>query len=218
VSSLPREKIRILIADDHELARKGIASILNTAHPDWEVCAEAASAEAAIQAGVDHRPDAAIVDLSLPDRNGLELARALLENDRNIAIVVLTMHAGAPISAQLRRLGVKAYLVKSDAPKLLVATLERALAGEDSFFSSEAALRPPTDVKAPEYIPAQFALTPRELDVLRLLVQDKSNRQVAAELQMSVRTAETHHASILAKLNVETLAELMKIALRDKVI
>lgn len=211
-------KVRILIADDHELARKGIVSILTASHPEWEVVAEAASAESAIANGLSLHPDVAILDLSLPDRNGLDVATALIESDPNISIVVLTMHAAAPISAQLKRLGIKAYLTKSDAPKQLVSTLEEVLRHGQAFISSEAALRPATEVKAPEYIPVQFVLTPRELDVFRLLVQDKSNKEVAAELEMSVRTAETHHASILAKLNVETIAELMKIALRDKVV
>lgn len=209
--------VRILVADDHELVRCGIVTLLQSARPNWLVVAEAATAEEAIRKGTATQPDVAVLDLSLPDSSGLEVAERLLAAVPGIRIVVLTMHAASPIASQLRRLGVSAYLVKSDAPKALVNAIEGSLAGE-AFVASEAARRPASEVSAPDFVPAQFLLTPREIDVLRLLAQDKSNKQVAAALDMSVRTAETHHANILAKLNVETLADVVRIAIRDKLI
>lgn len=210
-------RVRILVADDHELVRRGLVSILTAAHADWEVVAEAGTGASAKELGASLRPDVAILDLSLPDTNGLDVAEHLLQHVPGIRILVLTMHAAAPIVQQLKKAGVKAYLVKSEAPTMLVSSVERMLAGEP-FFASDKAHRAPGEVAAPDYVPAQFLLTPRELAVLRLLASDMSNKQVAAELDMSVRTAETHHANILAKLGAETLADLVRIAIRDKVV
>jgi DNA-binding NarL/FixJ family response regulator len=209
--------VKILVADDHELVRRGLVSILTAAHPDWEVVAEAGTAAMAKELGAATQPDVAILDLSLPDGSGLQVAEFLIQRVPGIRILVLTMHAAAPIVQQLRKAGVKAYVVKSDAPTMLVSSVERMIAGEP-FFASDKAHRAAGEVEAPDYVPAQFLLTPRELEVIRLLASDLSNKQVAAELDMSVRTAETHHANILAKLGAETLADLVKIAIRDKLL
>jgi DNA-binding NarL/FixJ family response regulator len=210
-------RVKILVADDHELVRRGLVSILSATHPDWEIVAEAGTGASAKDLGANLQPDVAILDLSLPDGSGLQVAEHLIQRVPGIRILVLTMHAAAPIVQQLRRAGVKAYLVKSEAPTMLVSSVERMLAGEP-FFASAQAHRAAGEVEAPDYVPAQFLLTPRELAVLRLLASDMSNKQVAAELDMSVRTAETHHANILAKLGAETLADLVRIAMRDKLI
>ncbi len=210
-------EVRILVADDHELVRRGLVGILSSAHPEWQVVGEAATGAEALELCVQLRPDVAILDLSLPDSSGLTVAETLLKANPALLVMILTMHAASPIVQQLRKLGVKAYLVKSAASTLLVSSVERMLGGEP-FFASPDAHRPTVEIEAPEYVPVQFLLTPRELSVLRLLASDLSNKQVAADLDMSVRTAETHHANILAKLGVDTLAELVKLAIRDKVV
>lgn len=208
------DRIRILIADDHELVRRGLISILGSMHPEWEVVADVATGSQAIERGLELRPDVAILDLTMPDLGGLEAAERLIAGVPGIRIVILTMHAAAPILRQLRKAGVNAYLAKNEAPKMLVQAVERVMAGEP-FFASASASRP--KVEAPEYIPVQFLLTPRELDVLRLLARGKTNKELAANLDMSVRTAESHHANIMAKLGVESLADLVRLALRDGV-
>jgi DNA-binding NarL/FixJ family response regulator len=208
------ETVEILIADDHELVRRGLISILARSHPEWTVVAEVSTGTAAIDLGTALRPDVAILDLSMPDLSGLQVAEQLLEGVPGIRIVILTIHASAPILRQLKKVGVSAYLAKNEAPKSLVLAVERVLAGEP-FFASTSASRPTVD--APEYIPVQFLLTPRELDVLRLLARGRTNKELAADLDMSVRTAETHHANIMAKLNVESLADLVHLAIRDGV-
>ena len=204
--------VRILVADDHELVRKGLVSILAQNHPEWEVVGEAANGAVAIELAAALRPDLAILDLSMPNPGGLEVARRLRESIPEIRILILTMHAAAPIQNQLRKAGVNAYLAKNEAPKMLVEAIERVLAGEPFFASASTSRR---TVEESEYVPAQFLLTAREIDVLRLLAVGKSNKELAGELGMSVRTAESHHASILAKLNVESLGDLVRIAVRD---
>jgi two-component system nitrate/nitrite response regulator NarL len=206
--------VEILVADDHELVRRGLISILTQSHPEWKIVAEAPTGAAAIELGTALCPDVAILDLSLPDFSGLQVAERLFEKVPGIRIVILSVHASAPILRQLRKAGVSAYLAKNEAPKMLVTSVERVLAGEP-FFASTSASRPKVD--APEYIPVQFVLTPRELDVLRLLARGKTNKELAAELDLSVRTVESHHANIMAKLHVESLAELVHLAIRDGV-
>jgi DNA-binding NarL/FixJ family response regulator len=205
---------RILIADDHELVRRGLISIIGESHPEWEIVAETATCAATIERAITLQPDLAILDLSMPDGSGLDVAEHLLEAVPNLRILILTMHAAAPILRQLRKAGVRAYLAKNEAPKMLVQALERILAGEP-FFASVSASRPV--LEAPEYVPVQFLLTRREIEVLRLLARGRSNKELAGDLDMSVRTAESHHANILAKLNVESLGDLVRLAIRDNV-
>jgi DNA-binding NarL/FixJ family response regulator len=206
--------VEILIADDHELIRRGLISILANSHPEWRVVADVPTGTAAIERGAALRPGVAILDLSMPDIGGLQVAERLLELVPGIRIIILSMYAAAPIRRRLRKAGVSAYLAKNEAPKLLVHAVERVLAGEP-FFASSGATR--QTVEAPEYIPVQFLLTPRELDVLHLLARGKSNKELAAELGMSVRTAESHHANIMAKLKIQSLGDLVRIAFRDGV-
>jgi len=209
-----RSAVRILIADDHELVRKGLVRVLLTSHPDWQIVGEAADATTAIELGLRETPEVAILDLSMPDGNGLSVAEKLLAEVPGIRILILTMHAAAPILRQLRKAGVHAFLAKNEAPANLVHAVERILAGE-RFFASASASR--EHLELPEYVPVQFILTPREIDVLRLLANGRSNKELAADLDMSVRTAESHHANIMAKLEVNSLADLVRLAIRDKV-
>ena len=206
--------VDILIADRHELVRQGLISILNSGHPEWNVVADVASGDAAIERGIFLRPHVAIVDLSLPDITGLQVAERLAESVPGIHILILTMRAAANILWQLKKTGVSAYLVRNEAPTQLVPAVDRILAGEPLFQSTSASL--PATISA-EQIPVQFLLTPRELDVLRLLARGRTNKELAGELNISVRTVETHRAHVLAKLNVESLGELVRFAVRDGV-
>jgi len=215
---MPNVTARILLADDHELVRRGLISILTAGHPEWEIVAEAATGAEAVERGKALHPDVAVLDLTMPDHmTGFEAAEQLIANVPGIKVLILTMHSSAPILRRLQKSGVKAYLAKSEAPRMLVTAVERILAGEP-FFASTTAYRPAVDLSASEFVPAQFLLTPRELDVMRLLVQDRGNKQVAGDLGLSVRTVEQHHASILLKLGVDSIGDLVKIAMRDHLI
>jgi DNA-binding NarL/FixJ family response regulator len=209
--------VQILIADDHEIVRKGLVSILARSHPEWEIVAEAANGTEAIERGQSLRPQVAILDLSMPGPGGVKVAQRLIELVPGIRILILTMHASAPILQHLKKIGVNAYLAKNEAPRMLVTAVERVLAGEP-FFASTSASRLAGQIEPPEYVPVQFLLTPKELEVLRLLALGKGNKEVAHDLKMSVRTAESHHANILAKLAVDSIGEIVRIAIRDGVI
>ena len=151
--------VELLIADDHELVRRGLISILANSHPEWRIVADVPTGTAAIELGAALRPGVAILDLSMPDIGGLQVAERLLELVPGIRIIILSMYAAAPDSAPSAQSGVSAYLAKNEAPKTLVHAVERVLAGEPFFASSSAARQ---TVEAPEYIPVQFLLTPRE--------------------------------------------------------
>ncbi len=179
--------------------------------------AEAANGIEAIEMGRSLRPHVAILDLSMPGPSGLKVAEQLKELVPGIFILVLTMHSAAPILQQLKKIGVNAYLAKNEAPRMLVTAVERVLAGEP-FFASASASRLAGQIELPEYIPVHFLLTPREVEVMRLLALGKSNKEVATELNMSVRTAESHHANILTKLAIDSIGEIVRIAIRDGVI
>ncbi len=211
------ETIRILIADDHELVREGLKSILTAGHPDWEIVAEASNGSDALELGLQLRPTVAILDLSMPGLNGMQVTEQLTGKLPGIRVLVLTMHAGEPVMRQLKRAGAAAYLLKSEAPSKLLRSVERMLAGE-SFFASDDAYRPANAVESPEFIPVQYLLTPRELEVMKSLASGRSNKELAGDLNVSVRTAESHRASIMEKLGVESLGEMVRVAVRDGIV
>jgi two-component system uhpT operon response regulator UhpA len=181
------------------------------------VVGEAANGKDAIDLGEALRPDLAILDISMPEPNGLVVANHLRQVVPGLKILILTMHSGEPLLRQMKKSGVSAYLVKNEAPRMLVNAIERILEGEP-FFASDGTSRSLDQLEASEYVPAGFVLTPRELEVMRLLATGRSNKELAAELGMSVRTAESHHANVLAKLNVNSIGELVRVAVRDGVI
>jgi len=203
---------RILVADDHEFVRRGLISILLARHPDWQIVAEASNGTDAIQLAESTKPDIAILDLSMPGRNGLEVTEHLRASAPAVRTLILTMHTGEQIVRNLRKAGAAAYMVKTEASSKLVDAVERLIAGH-TFFSSQAAAGesggPP---------PAQYVLTPRETEILRLIASGKSNKEIAAILEVSVRTVESHRASILIKLGADSVGELIHIALRDGLI
>jgi DNA-binding NarL/FixJ family response regulator len=182
------------------------------------VVAEASSGKEAIECGKLLRPNVAIVDLSMPDIDGLKVAGQLLKAVPGIHILILTMHAATPILRQLKKTGVDAYLIKNEAPRMLVAAVERILAGEPFFASTGVSRLVVDQIKLSESVPAPFLLTPREIEVMRLLALGQSNKELAGTLGMSVRTAESHHANILAKLDVDSTGEIVRIAVRDGLI
>lgn len=210
-------EVRILLADDHELVRKGLVSILTASHPDWTIVGEASNGPDAVELAEKLRPDIAILDLSMPGLNGVQVTERLMSRMLGIRVLILTMHAAEPVLKQVRRAGASAYMLKNEAPNHLVEAVEKMIAGEP-FFASDDAYRPAIAVEGPDFIPAPYLLTQRETDVLRLLARGKSNKELAGELNMSVRTAESHRASIMQKLGAESLGDLVRIAVRDGVV
>jgi DNA-binding NarL/FixJ family response regulator len=213
----PRRTIRILVADDHEFVREGLISILEESHPEWRVVAAAADGRQAIDLSEALQPDVAVIDLSMPEVDGLKVTEHLCSSIEGIRVLVLSVHAAHPVLRQLRRAGAHAFLAKNETPRQLVTALERVLAGEP-FFASESASRAVSELAAAEHVPIQYLLTPREIEVLRCLARGLSNKEIASALDLSVRTAESHRADIMERLSTASLGELVKLAVRDGVI
>ena len=210
--------VRILIADDHELIRRGIAAQL-ARNPAWTVVAEAATGGEAVEQALRLKPDLIVLDLTMPGLNGLSAARRILAADPAARILILTMHESQQLVREVLAAGARGYVLKSDAGRTLVAALE-ALLEDRPFFTSKVArfvldgyLRAPAAEAA-----GLAALSARELEVAQLLAEGKSNKDIAKALGISVKTAETHRGNIMRKTGSGSLADLVRYAVRNGII
>lgn len=206
--------VRIVIADDHELVRAGLIKVLREAHPEWEIVGEAADGREAVRLSERFNPNVAILDLSMPELTGLQVTEVLRSTIPGIKILILTVHTAEPVMRQIRRAGAAGFLAKDEAPASLVRYIEKMVAG-DPFVVSVSASRKPSELSPHDRVPMQYLLTPRELEVVRLLAQGMSNKEIGPALDVSVRTVESHRADIFARLGVDSLGELVGLAVRD---
>ena len=204
---------RILIADDHEVVRSGLRSILET-HPDWEVVAEAADGKEAIVKAVETKPDVAVVDYSLPLINGIEVTRQIRRRLPSTEILIFTMHDSEALIDELLRAGARGFLLKTDAANHLLEAIER-LAAHKSFFTSEV-----SETLLKSFLlrsnRSQSILTPRERQIIQLIAEGNSNKQIAHVLNISLKTAETHRSAVMRKLNLHSSAALVRYAVRNR--
>jgi DNA-binding NarL/FixJ family response regulator len=211
--------VRILIADDHEMVRRGLRMLLET-RPDWEVCAEAADGRTAVQLTRQLVPDLVVMDLGMPELNGLEASRQIAQLT-NSQVLMLTMHETEQFIREALAAGVRGYILKTDAGRDVVAAIEAVLAGEVFFTTPMAAAIYASEFQGSKHrrnARSQSQLTPREREILQLLVEGFKNRDVARTLNISVKTAETHRARIMAKLEMESVTELVRYAIRNGLI
>jgi DNA-binding NarL/FixJ family response regulator len=216
------KNLRILIADDHDLMRRGVRSLL-VSHPGWEVCGEATTGREAVTKAEEMKPDIVVLDISMPDLNGLEAARRIRKASANTEILILSMHYSDQLIRDILEAGVRGYIVKSDSDRDLIIAVE-TLATHKPFFTPRATevilsnfqtggVRP---TELPESV--RDRLTSREREIVQLLAEGKSSKEVAASLNISVKTAETHRANIMRKLQLHTVSELVRYAVRNQII
>ncbi len=210
--------LRILIADDHEVARKGIRSVLET-HAGWEVCGEARDGREAVECASRLKPDVLLLDIGMPNLNGLDAARQILVVAPESRILILTVHDSEQVVREVLAAGARGFLLKSDAGRDLVTAVE-ALQQRRTFFTSRVAqmmldgyLRPPDVNGACDQV-----LTPREREVIQLVAEGKSTKEVAASLSLSVKTAETHRTNLMRKLDLHSVAALTLYAVRNGIV
>lgn len=214
--------LQILVADDHDLMRRGLRSVLE-AQPGWQVCAEAHTGAEAVQMAEKLKPNVAILDISMPEMNGLEAAKQIQQASAKTEILVLSMHYSDQLIRDVVDAGVRGYVVKSDSDRDLVVAV-RALSNHRPFFTPHATELMLNSVREPRQITAEGSsairerLTPREREIVQLIAQGRNSKDVAAVLGISVKTAETHRANIMRKLQVHTVSELVRYALRNKLI
>jgi DNA-binding NarL/FixJ family response regulator len=209
---------RILIADDHEIVRRGIRALLEN-HPGWEVCGEAMDGRDAIEKAAALRPDLALLDVGMPNLNGLDAARQILAAAPRTRVLILTMHESEQIVREVLEVGARGFLLKTDAARDMVSAVE-ALQRRTTFFTSSVAelvlngyLHRRDDDK-----PWRDRLTPREREVVQLLAEGKSSKEVAIVLSLSVKTAETHRTNVMRKLDLHSVADLVRYAVRNNIV
>jgi len=217
--------LRILIADDHELARRGIRALLET-HAGWEVCAEAKDGRDAVEQAAATRPNLVLLDIGMPNLNGLEAARQILATNPGVAILILTMHDSDNVVREVLRAGARGYVLKSDAGRDLIAAVE-ALQRQRTFFTTrvsqmvldaflEREKRDSQDEIPSE--PAGDVLTAREREVIQLLAEGRTSKEVAVTLNLSIKTAETHRTNLMRKLGLHSVADLTRYAVRNGIV
>jgi DNA-binding NarL/FixJ family response regulator len=216
--------LRLLVADDHDVVRKGVRTLLEE-QPGWEVAAEAADGREAVEKAKLVQPDVTILDLSMPELNGLEAAREILKTVQT-KILILTMYDSDPLIRQTLEAGARGYLLKSDAGKDLVSAVD-ALRRNKTFFTPKVAQmvlegylgRPTKDNEAEDNNRKNgLRLTARQKQILQLLAEGKSSKEVAVTLNISVKTAETHRANIMRRLDCHSVTELVRYAIRNHII
>jgi DNA-binding NarL/FixJ family response regulator len=215
------KNMRILIADDHDIVRRGLKELL-AAKPGWEVCAEAKNGHEAVTLAEQHRPDVVVMDISMPELNGLEAVRQIRKQLPRTEFVVLTLHISDRLVHDIVEAGARAYILKSDADKDLEAAVE-AVSNRRSYFTQKASEMVVNGFRGRETnieIGPDFhtRLTSREREVVQLLAEGKSSKEVATVLGISVKTAETHRANIMRKLELHSVSELVRYAIKNQII
>jgi DNA-binding NarL/FixJ family response regulator len=210
--------VRILIADDHEIFRRGLAAELAQV-PGWLVAGQAANGREAVEMAADTKPDLVVMDLTMPELHGLEAARRIIAADPTARVLILTAHESEQLVREVLSAGARGYVLKSDAGRILVAALQELLEGR-MFFTSNVArivvdgyLRNESRDSDPD-----TALSAREREIVQLLAEGNSNKEIAGALSISVKTAETHRSNIMRKMGFDSLPELVRYAIRNKII
>lgn len=215
-------QLRLLVADDHEVVRKGLCALL-AEQPGWEIAGEASDGREAVEKAKKIKPDVTVLDIGMPILNGLEAARQILKDVANTKILILTMHDSDSLIREVLNAGARGYVLKSDAGSDLVTAVD-ALRRNKTFFTPKVAQmvldgylnkdpKRQEDVETPG-----IRLTPRQREIVQLLAEGKSSKEVAVALNLSVKTAETHRANIMRRLNCHSVSELVRYAIRNKII
>jgi DNA-binding NarL/FixJ family response regulator len=215
------KNLRILIADDHGLVRRGAVEVLHS-RPGWRIVGEAANGREAVEKSIKLRPDVAILDISMPELDGVEAVCQIREAVPDTKVLVLTMHGSDQMVQRALDAGAHGYILKSDLTESLPEAVKAISEGKrfltpkvseivlDGFLSTRNRHR--------QRERAGARVTPREVEIIRLLAEGKTNKEIAALLGITVRTVETHRSKIMLKLGLHSLAEIIHYALRHKIV
>lgn len=208
-------KIRLLLVDDHQIVRAGLR-MLFAAEDDMEIVGEVATANEALQAVNDLKPDVVLMDVAMPGMSGIEATRRIKEQDPNAIILALTMHEDEQYFFEMLNAGASGYVPKRAAPDDLVSAIRVVSQGNVFLYPSLAKLLVKDFVKRSDSSPHAKAdvLTPREQEVLTLIAEGYTNRQIAKELVISPKTVDRHRENIMRKLNLHNRVELVKYAIK----
>jgi DNA-binding NarL/FixJ family response regulator len=211
--------LRILIADDHDVVREGVRALLEH-EPGWEVCGTAGTGREAVEQAGILKPDVVVLDLTMPELNGVDAVRLIKRAVPTAEVLVFSAHESEDLVAQVFEAGAKSYITKADASRYLVSAV-RSLGEHKPFFTNHISeilfarfLDKPTSkghLRNPK-------LSAREREILQLLSKGKSNKEAADILGISTRTTETHRAAVMHKLGLQSLADLVRYAIRNSII
>jgi DNA-binding NarL/FixJ family response regulator len=201
----------ILLADDHDVVRKGLRTMLE-AQEKWVVCAEAATGHEAIRLAAQFQPKIAVLDLEMAEVSGLEATRQIRKQSPGTQVLIFTMHDTEYLIREVLLAGARAFVLKSEGGRMLIEAIHAALE-DKSFFSGRASESLLNNLKGD-----QGSITEREREVIRLLAVGKTNKEVANIMAISVKTVETHRAKIMRKLELNSIAELVRYAVRQHLI
>jgi DNA-binding NarL/FixJ family response regulator len=210
---------RLLIADDHPLVRLGLRYVLED-QPNWKVVAEAQDGREAVAKALETKPDIAILDIAMPVMSGLEAAAHITSEIPATKVLILSMHQTDTIFKKVLAAGARGYVLKSDAPRDLVTAVE-AVRGNKTFFTprvlrmmADGALSGKRAAAADEFL----CLTPRQRQVVQLIAEGKSNQEIGAVLHITEHTADTHRTNVMQRLNLHSVSEIVRYAVRNDVI
>jgi DNA-binding NarL/FixJ family response regulator len=212
--------LRILIVDDHAVVRRGVRSLLES-YQGFEITGEAATGREAVEMARRLQPDVVVMDLSLPELNGLDATRQILKDSPRSEILVLTMHHSEELARDVLQAGARGYVLKSDADQSLIAAV-KSLREHKPFLSARV-----TEFVLDDYLrrtdtheeaQSHETLTAREREIIQLLAEGKRNKEAASTLGISVKTIEAHRANIMRKLRLRSVSELVRYAIRNKIV
>jgi DNA-binding NarL/FixJ family response regulator len=210
--------VRILLADDHDVVRRGLKALLQEC-PGWEICGEALSGRNAVDLARELQPDIAIVDLMMPDLNGLETTRQIRKASGRTQVLIFTMHHDESLVHEVLDAGARGYLLKTDAEPHIVTAVETLLRRQPYFSAQvsetvlEGFLRSGRQAAIATAAPR---LTAREREIMQLLAEGHRNKQIAQDLGISIKTVETHRTTLMRKIGIKSIVELVRYAVRNR--
>ena len=203
--------INILLADDHTIVRQGLKLILSS-HPDLRVVGEAANGKEAVELAAKLKPDIVLLDVAMPELNGIEATRKMVEANSRLRVLVLSMHKEAVYVREILRAGARGYILK-DAIDTELLSAVRSVARGDGYISPAVSGALLSDYRKDVTDPVDL-LSPREREVLQLIAEGKTNKEIATKLNLSVYTVDSHRGKIMEKLNLHSTGELVRFAIK----
>jgi DNA-binding NarL/FixJ family response regulator len=217
----PVSTLRIVIVDDHSVVRRGVRALLES-QPGWEVLAEAQTGREAVEVVRRLQPDIVVIDLSLPELNGLDATRQILKESPRTEVLMLTMHHSEELVRDVLRAGARGYVLKSDADASLISAVD-SLRQHKPFLTANVA-----EVILDDYLRRadqqdvtalpHAGVTAREREIIQLVAEGKSNKEAALILDVSVKTIEAHRANLMRKLHLRSFSDLVRYAVRNKIV
>ena len=208
--------VRILVVDDHEIVREGLRALVSQ-HPGWEICGEARDGREAVEQAEKLEPDIVIMDIGMPELNGLDATRRIKRQVPRTEVLIFTANETEEIVRHVFKAGARAYLLKAEANKHLIPAIEM-LCKHRTYFSSKVSELIFADYLTGGADAEDIVLTPREREAVQLIAEGKSNKEIASIFGISVKTVETHRAAIMRKLRLDSVAALVRYAIRNGII